>query len=74
LIDDPTDNLILTSILDHAGSRPSEGKVFLSENRKDFNENLLAKLELEKAGINYFAQASRFLEWHKSQSESEIGE
>jgi hypothetical protein len=74
LIDDPTDNLILTSILDHAGSKPSEGKVFLSENRKDFNENLLAKVELEKAGIKYFSQASNFLGWNKSQSESEIGD
>jgi hypothetical protein len=70
LIADPTDNLILASILHHAGSRPSERKAFLSGNRKDFDDKLIPKLELEKAGIKYFAQASKFLEWHKSQSES----
>jgi hypothetical protein len=70
MIDDPTDNLILASIIDHAGSRPSERKAFLSENRKDFEDKLYAKTALEGAGVKYFAQASKFLEWRRSQSES----
>ena len=70
LINDPTDNLILASILDHAGSQASERKAFLSENRKDFDDNPYAKKAIEDAGVKYFAQASKFLEWHRSQSES----
>ena len=70
LIDDPTDALILASLLDHANSQPSERKAFLSENRKDFDKNPYAKEALEGAGVKYFAQASKFLEWHRSQSES----
>jgi hypothetical protein len=70
LIEDSTDNLILMSILDHARSRPSDSKVFLSENRRDFDDQLSSRRALEDAGIKYFARASNFLEWHKSQSES----
>jgi PIN domain len=70
LIKDPTDDLILASILDHASSQPSERKAFLSENRKDFDDKPYPKSALESAGVKYFAQASKFLEWHRSQSES----
>ena len=70
LIDDPTDNLILASILRHANSQPSVTKAFLSENRKDFDQKPYPKSALEGAGVKYFAQASKFLEWHRSQSES----
>lgn len=70
LINDPTDDLILACILDHANSHPSETKALLSENRKDFDEKPYAKLALEGAGVKYFALASKFLEWHRSQSES----
>jgi hypothetical protein len=67
LIEDPTDNLILASILDHAKNHPSEAKIFLSENRRDFDNNLKARLALRGAGIQYFADASKCLEWHKAQ-------
>jgi hypothetical protein len=70
LINDPTDDLILASILDHAASHLSEMKAFLSENRKDFDEKPYPKEALKAAGVKYFAQASKFLEWHRSQSES----
>jgi hypothetical protein len=70
LIDDPTDNLILISILSHAASHSSERKAFLSENRKDFDEKPYPREALKAAGVKYFAQASKFLEWHRSQSES----
>jgi hypothetical protein len=70
LTDDPTDDLILASILGHAASHPSETKAFVSENRKDFDAKPFARSALEGAGVKYFAQASKFLEWHRSQSES----
>ncbi len=70
LIGDPTDDLILASILDHANSQPSERKAFLSENRKDFDDKPYPKAALEAAGVKYFAQAAKFLEWHRSRSES----
>ncbi len=66
-IEDPTDNLILASILDHSKNHPSETKIFLSENRRDFDINLKAKLALEESGIRYFADASKCLEWHRTQ-------
>jgi len=69
IIDDRTDNLILTCILDHAKNVPSETKAFLSENRKDFHDNDRARLALQEAGIKYFADASKFLQWHGARPE-----
>ena len=66
LIEDPTDNLILASILDHSKKSPSETKIFLSENRRDFDINPRAKAALQDSGIRYFADASKFLEWHRT--------
>jgi hypothetical protein len=65
-IEDPTDNLILASILDHSKNYPSETKTFLSENRRDFDTNTRARLALQGSGIRYFADAAKCLEWHKS--------
>ena len=36
LIPDPTDNLILTSILDHAAQFPADTKALLTDNTRDF--------------------------------------
>jgi len=66
-IKDPTDNLILASILDHSKNYASETKIFLSENRRDFDINSDARLALESSGIRYFAHASKFLDWHRVQ-------
>lgn len=66
LIGDPSDNLILASILDHAKNHPSETKIFLSENRRDFDINPEANVVLRESGIRYFADASKFLEWNAS--------
>jgi hypothetical protein len=65
-IKDPTDNLILASILDHSKNYPSETKIFLSENRRDFDTNPEAKLALQDSGVRYFADASKFLDWHRT--------
>jgi hypothetical protein len=64
LIADPTDNLILSAIVAHAGSRTSETKAFLTENRKCFHDNLEARAALQSVGLKYFADASKCLEWH----------
>jgi hypothetical protein len=66
LIDDPSDNLILASILDHSKNHPSETKIFLSENRRDFDINSEANVALRKSGLRYFADAAKCLEWHES--------
>jgi hypothetical protein len=66
-IKDPTDNLILASILDHSKNYPSETKIFLSENRRDFDINSDARSALQDSGIGYFADASKFLDWHRVQ-------
>ena len=68
LILDQTDNLILTSILEHSRGHPSATKLFLSENHNDFNQGK-AKLALREAGIKYFADASKFLQWHRARPE-----
>jgi hypothetical protein len=70
LIEDPRDNLILASVLGHAKNHPSETKIFLSENRKDFDINTGAKLALRGGGLRYFADASTCLEWHRARPES----
>ena len=70
LIDDPTDNLILASILNHAGAHPVENKAFLSENRKDFDLKPYPKSAIELAGLKYFSTPSKFLDWHQAQPES----
>jgi len=69
LIDDPTDNLILSCILHHAASHPEAIKAFLSENRRDFDQKPYPKAALEAAGVKYFADASKFLQWHAARPE-----
>jgi len=56
----------LASILDHSKNHPSETKIFLSENRRDFDINLEASLTLREAGIGFLADASKCLAWHQS--------
>jgi hypothetical protein len=71
LIDkEPTDNLILASILHHADQHAGDIKILLTENRKDFESNTFAESAIQEAGIRYFADASKFLEWPRAQPES----
>jgi hypothetical protein len=69
-IDDPSDNLILASILSHASRHPAEAKAFLTENRKCFHDNLDARDALRAADIKCFADALKCLEWQRAQPES----
>ena len=66
---DPTDNLILHCILSHARLRPTETKVFLSGNVKEFGKLLEVQDALREAGISkYFSRTEDFLGWLQSQS------
>jgi hypothetical protein len=66
LMEDPTDNLILTTILHHANSHPSTVKAFLSENSKDF-EKVDVKNALQLAGVKYFRDATNCMGWLNAQ-------
>lgn len=67
---EPTDNLILYSILDDARLHPNEVKVFLSGNVKEFG-TLEVQQALGDAGVaEYFRASQSFLGWLNSQSTS----
>jgi len=60
------DNLILCNIIENASVHPSEVKVFLSGNHRDFGTHVVQKA-LKAAGIEkYFAKAKNFLGWYGS--------
>jgi rRNA-processing protein FCF1 len=63
LIADPTDNLILYAILDHAGRFAEANKVLLTDNTKDFaTQEVLAALA--DVGVNkYFRSVTNLLGW-----------
>lgn len=66
---DPTDNLILHCILSHARLHPTETKVFLSGNVKEFRQLPEVQDALLEAGITkYFSRTEDFLGWLQSQS------
>jgi rRNA-processing protein FCF1 len=66
--EDPTDNLILHCILNHAHLHANEVKVFLSNNTKDFDVPEVREA-LREAGITkYFSRTEDFLGWLQSQS------
>jgi hypothetical protein len=66
---DLTDNLILHCILSHARLRPTETKVFLSGNVKEFGKLPEVQDALREVGITkYFSRTEDFLGWLQSQS------
>jgi hypothetical protein len=65
LIEDPTDNLILHTILEDTKARLSDRKAFLSGNSKDFGAESVQNA-LRAADVKYFAEARKFLEWYES--------
>jgi hypothetical protein len=67
LINDPTDNLILHCVLDHAKTSLNEQKVLLSGNHRDFGTPEI-RIILQEAGIQrYFVRTGDFLGWLNSQ-------
>lgn len=70
LTDDPTDNLILAVIREHALQNPDEDKAFLSGNTRDFGTPEIRAL-LASVGItDYFARTEAFLGWLGAQNQS----
>ncbi|ATB30095.1 hypothetical protein MEBOL_003550 [Melittangium boletus DSM 14713] len=59
---EPTDNLILHTILHHSQQRAAETKAFLSENTKSF-EQPEVRAALVSSGIKFFSNSRSFLEW-----------
>lgn len=66
-VSDPTDNLILCSILWHARRNPVGPKAFLSRNYKDFGQQNVCDLLLS-ADVQYFKNTEAALGWIRSQS------
>lgn len=63
IIDDPTDNLILHAILDHARGFPEAHKVMLTENARDFDAPEVHEA-LAAAGVErLFRSATNLLGW-----------
>lgn len=63
LIPDPTDNLILHSILDHAGRFPQATKALLTDNASDFDTQDV-QAALANVGINgFFRNVTNILGW-----------
>ncbi len=61
------DKLILECIIHHARLHPSETKVFLSSNSKEFGKREVVEI-LQNSGIQYFNKTQNFLGWLQSQS------
>ena len=66
---DPTDNLILAVIREHALQNPVEDKAFLSGNTRDFDTPEIRALLAEAGITNYFARTDAFLGWFESRSQ-----
>jgi hypothetical protein len=63
LIPDPTDNLILHAILDHAGRFPGAKKALLTDNTRDFDTDDV-RVALAAVGINRpFRSVTNVLGW-----------
>ena len=64
---DPTDNLILTVIQEHALQNPDEEKAFLSGNTRDFDTPEIRALLASADIADYFARTDAFLGWFQAQ-------
>jgi hypothetical protein len=67
---DPTDNLILCSVLWHARLHPAGPKAFLSENHGDFGRPAVTAV-LAAADVRYFRRADAAVGWLRAQDRSE---
>lgn len=68
---DPTDQLILATILDDAQEHPLATKVLVTENGRCFHDDLVVRQLLQDAGIKkYFPSVTKFLQWYDAQAES----
>jgi hypothetical protein len=69
IIEERTDNLILHCVLDHARTTPSEPKLLLSGNTKEFG-GAEVRTALREASVQYFAESQNVLGWLQAQTNS----
>lgn len=62
-IKDPTDNLILHCILEHAKSLMGGPHAFITNNTKDFNDPRIKRLLYDDGDIYYFSDTNSFQGW-----------
>ena len=67
---DPTDLMILTTILDDAREHPEAKKILVTENSRCFHADPEVRGLLRRVGVGYLPNMAKFLEWHASQTES----
>ena len=67
---DPTDLMILTTVLEDAQGHPDVRKILVTENSRCFLEDLAVRDILRKVGIGYLPSVAKFLQWHAAQTES----
>jgi len=65
---EPTDELILVTILAHAMENPEEEKVLLSANSRDFDTPAVRALLAQKGIHEYFSRPEAFLGWFHSRA------
>jgi hypothetical protein len=63
-IEDPTDNLILHCILDHAQALMDGPHAFVTKNTKDFENTTIKRLLYDNGEIYYFSDARSFQGWY----------
>jgi hypothetical protein len=67
IMDDPTDDIILATIIDHAQRHPAEEQVVLTGNSKHF-DTAEVRAALRNVGIDhYFSRTEAFLGWFRAQ-------
>jgi predicted extracellular nuclease len=67
---DPTDNLILHCILNHASQNFTDTKVLISGNKNDFGTSEVVEALRDAGIVKYFASTQSFLGWLASRSQS----
>ena len=67
---DPTDGLILATILSDARAHQTIPKSLVTENRRCFHDDADVRRSLAAVGVRYFASVTNFLQWYAAQAES----
>ena len=67
-IEEPTDNLILTTILHHAKRNRNVPKILLTSNSNDFDTPDIRELLNEVGFVKYLTRSEHFLGWFSAQN------
>jgi len=66
LAEQPTDNLILHTILRHAGENPAAAKALLTENARDFRKRDESRAALKAAGVILHGRYDSAIAWMRN--------